>query len=88
MNATKRSRLAARLGIYLVGIMVLSFAIALSVNCNLGVSPVSSLPYVVSQILGISLGNCSILVYTVYIVIQWRQGAWPPDPEAPCPGGR
>lgn len=74
MNSSKVSRLAARMGIYILGLMVLAFAIALSVNCNLGVSPVSSLPYVVSQILGISLGNCSILVYAVYIGIQMILG--------------
>ena len=49
---------------------MLAFGIALSVNSNLGVSPVSSLPYVVSQILGISLGTCTTLVYAVYILLQ------------------
>lgn len=74
MKSSKSAKLAARLGIYCVGLMLLAFAIALSVNCNLGVSPVSSLPYVVSQILNISLGSCSILVYAVYILIQMILG--------------
>ena len=74
MKSSKYSRLGARLGIYIVGLMLISFAIALSVKCDLGVSPVSSLPYVISQIVGISLGTCSILVYTVYILVQMILG--------------
>ena len=70
MKTSKPAQLAARLGIYCLGLLVLAFGIALSVNCRLGVSPVSSLPYVVSQILNISLGTCTTIVYTVYILLQ------------------
>lgn len=41
-----------------------------SVNSNLGVSPISSLPYVVSQILGTSLGTCTTVIYCFYIFLQ------------------
>ena len=70
MKKSKPARLAARLVIYCLGLWILAFGIALSVNSNLGVSPVSSLPYVVSQILGISLGTCTTIVYTLYILAQ------------------
>ena len=71
MKKTKPAQLAARLGIYCLGLLVLAFGIALSVNSKLGVSPVSSLPYVVSQIVNkISLGTCTIIVYAVYILLQ------------------
>lgn len=70
MKNVKPAQLAARLGIYCLGLLVLAFGIALSVNCSLGVSPVSSLPFVVSQILGISLGTCTTIVYSVYILLQ------------------
>ena len=70
MKNLKPAQLAARLTIYCLGLLVLAFGIALSVNCNLGVSPVSSLPYVVSQIIGISLGTCTTLVYGTYVLIQ------------------
>ena len=66
----KNTKLLARLGIYCLGLLILAFGIALAVNSNLGVSPVSSLPYVVSQIAGISLGTCTILVYIGYILLQ------------------
>lgn len=70
MKTTTPAKLAARLGIYCLGLLILAFGIALAVNSNLGVSPVSSLPYVVSQIVGISLGTCTILVYIGYILLQ------------------
>ena len=67
---TNPVKLLIRLGIYCLGLLILSFGIALAVNSNLGVSPVSSLPYVVSQIAGISLGTCTIAVYICYILLQ------------------
>ena len=70
MKTTTPARLAVRLGIYCLGLLILAFGIALSVNSNLGVSPVSSLPFVVSQIAGISLGTCTILIYALYILLQ------------------
>ena len=70
MKTTTPAKLAARLGIYCLGLLILAFGIALAVNSNLGGSPVSSLPYVVSQIAGISLGSCTILVYIGYILLQ------------------
>ena len=70
MEKSKPAQKAARLGIYCVGLLVLAFGITLSVNCNLGVSPVSSLPYVVSQILQVSLGTCTTLVYGLYVLVQ------------------
>ena len=66
----KPAKLAPRLGIYLVGLVVLAFGITLAVNSNLGVSPVTSLPYVVSLVLHVTLGTCTVIVYTCYIFLQ------------------
>ncbi len=66
----KSQKLAPRLIIYLVGLVILAFGITLAVNSNLGVSPVTSLPYVVSQVLNVTLGTCTIIVYTCYIFLQ------------------
>lgn len=70
MKKSTPAQLAARLGIYCLGLLVLAFGITLAVNSNLGISPVSSLPYALSQILNISLGTCSTIVYTLYILAQ------------------
>ena len=67
---TNPVKLLMRLAVYCLGLLILAFGIALAVNSNLGVSPVSSLPYVVSQIAGISLGKCTIAVYIGYILLQ------------------
>lgn len=74
MKKTTPAQLAARLGIYCLGLLILSFGVTLSVNSNLGVSPVSSLPYVVSQILPISLGTCTTAVYALYVLAQMVLG--------------
>lgn len=70
VKKSNSAQLAARLGIYCLGLLILAFGIALSVNCNLGVSPVSSLPYVVSQITKVSLGTCTTIIYALYILLQ------------------
>ena len=70
MKTINPAKLAARLGIYCLGLLILAFGIALAVNSNLGVSPISSLPFVVSQIAGISLGTCTILIYALYVLLQ------------------
>ena len=70
MKIKNPAKLAARLGIYCLGLLILAFGIALAVNSNLGVSPVSSLPYVVSLILNVSLGTCTTIIYALYILLQ------------------
>lgn len=62
--------LMIRSGIYCLGLLFMAFGVALSVNSNLGVSPVNSLPYVISQIVSISMGNCVIIVFCSYILLQ------------------
>ena len=70
MKTIPPMKLAARLGIYCLGLLILAFGIALAVNSKLGVSPVSSLPYVVSLILNVSLGTCTTVIYALYILLQ------------------
>lgn len=70
MKKGNPAQFAARLAIYCLGLLILAFGIALSVNSNLGVSPVSSLPYVVSQITNISLGTSTTIVYALYVLLQ------------------
>ena len=70
MKTINPARLAARLGIYCLGLLVLAFGIALAVNSNLGVSPISSLPFVVSKIVNVSLGTCTTAIYVLYILLQ------------------
>ena len=59
-----------RVLIYILGLFFMAIGVAISVNANLGISPVNSLPYVVSQISGFALSSCVIGVFTVFIVAQ------------------
>ena len=59
-----------RIVIYLAGLFFVALGVAFSVNSNLGVSPVNSLPYVVSRILGKDLGTCVTVIFIGYILIQ------------------
>ena len=70
MKTINPAKLLMRLGIYCLGLLILAFGIALAVNSNLGVSPISSLPFVLSQIVPISLGTCTTLIYILYILLQ------------------
>jgi len=66
----KLKNLGKRTAIYITGLLFLAFGVAFSVNSNLGVSPVNSLPYVVSRISGIEMGTCVISVFSFYLFLQ------------------
>ena len=63
-------KMLMRILLYCVGLMFLAFGVAFSVNSNLGVSPVNSLPYVISLILKVDLGRCIIGVFITYMIVQ------------------
>jgi uncharacterized membrane protein YczE len=56
--------------IYCFALFLLGLGVALSVNSNLGVSPVNSLPYVISQILGVQMGTCVTVIFCLFILLQ------------------
>ncbi len=59
-----------RILVYVLGLLFLAFGVAFSVNSNMGVSPVNSLPYVVSLVSGINMGTCVIGIFSFYILVQ------------------
>ncbi len=59
-----------RVAIYCLGLFLLAMGVAISVNSNLGVSPVNSLPYVISKIINVQLGTCVTAVFCCYILMQ------------------
>ena len=52
--------LKTKIPMYFIGLFVMTIGIALSVKSNLGVSPVSSIPYTMTCVLGIEMGKASI----------------------------
>ncbi len=67
---TKSAGMLRRIVIYLIGMFLMTVGVNLSVLSGLGVSPIDTIPYIVSLISGKSLGLSSTLVFSVYIVLQ------------------
>ena len=62
--------LKVRLPMYFLGLFVMTIGIALSVKSNLGVSPVSSIPYTITCVWGLEMGKATILFHVVLVLIQ------------------
>ena len=60
----------SRIAAYAIGLLILAFGVAFSVNSNLGVSPANSFPYVVCLILNTKMGNCETVIFICYILLQ------------------
>ena len=54
---------------FAVGIFLMTFGIALSCKADLGTSPISSVPWVMSMFLPFSLGDITIMMNIVITVI-------------------
>ena len=59
-----------RLSLLLLGLLLLAFAVAISIRSDLGTSPISSLPYVYSFIVPLSVGTLTILMHIFMIIGQ------------------
>lgn len=56
--------------IYLMGMVILAFGITLNTKTGLGVSPIISIAYCVSEILDWNFGNTTMGLYCVFVVVQ------------------
>lgn len=59
-----------RILLYIVGAILLGFGIVLCVKCEMGVSPINSIPYVAMNLVPMSLGTLSIVFYLVNIAAE------------------
>jgi uncharacterized membrane protein YczE len=66
----KKNKWFARIAAYAIGLLILAFGVAFSVNSNLGVSPANSFPYVVSLIISQKMGTCVTVIFICYILLQ------------------
>ena len=71
LSVVSRPTFAKDLAEMLVSMLVMSFGVVLSVKAGLGASPIASLPNVISEGSGLSLGTTLVLVYSVMIVMEW-----------------
>ena len=66
----EKRTLANRLICYFIGLFIMTVGIAISVKSNLGVSPVSSIPYTLTRCWGIEMGKATILFHCVLVLLQ------------------
>lgn len=59
-----------RVLLYVLGLFLMAFGVAIAANSNLGISPVNSLPYVVSAVVSRDPGTCVTLIFCSYILLQ------------------
>lgn len=52
------------------GLIIMAFGVAFSIQAGLGTSPISSVPYVTSEISGLSVGTTTIIMNFIFVVIQ------------------
>ncbi|MGN0383638.1 MAG: YitT family protein [Eubacterium sp.] len=64
------NKIGSRLFFYLFGLFIMAIGISFSVKSKLGVSPVSSIPYTITCVFGMELGNATILFHTILVLIQ------------------
>lgn len=67
---TKFRKFILRIVVYIIGLFFLALGVVFSINSGLGVSPVNSLPYVISLITGVEIGTMVIIVFSFYILVQ------------------
>lgn len=70
MRKSTPAQWAIRVLLYVLGLLFLAFGVAIAANSNLGISPVNSLPYVVSAVVSRDPGTCVTLVFCSYILLQ------------------
>ena len=59
-----------RILVYVVGMFKLALGLTLNTKANLGVSPIISVPYSISQITGLNFGDLTFVVYAMFVVVQ------------------
>lgn len=55
---------------YVLGLFVMAIGVTFAANSNLGMSPVNSIPAVLSAITNIEMGTCVIIIFSLFIVAQ------------------
>ena len=64
------NKLILRIIIFTLGLFIMAFGVSLSVKANLGISPISCVPYVYSCKFPLTLGQITILFNAVLIMLQ------------------
>ncbi|MDD7739727.1 MAG: DUF6198 family protein [Lachnospiraceae bacterium] len=66
----KIQRNGQRFAVYFAGLVLVSMGIVLCKKCNLGISPISSIPFVLEEILPFSFGTLTMFFHLTNIALQ------------------
>lgn len=69
-DMNKKSNILIRIVFYIAGFLIMTLGIAISVKSNLGVSPVSSIPYTMTCVWGIEMGLATIIFHVILVLLQ------------------
>lgn len=59
-----------RLAVFLIGMFIMALGVGAAVKSNLGISPVNSIPYVLSRVTVFEQGRMTPVVFCVFIMLQ------------------
>ena len=65
-----------RILIYIAGLLTLALGIILNTKAGLGVSPIISISYSISEITKTNFGNMTFVLYGVFVLIEFKSGRW------------
>ena len=66
----RSSNIVVRCIIYFFGLLIMTLGVAVSVKSDLGVSPVSSIPYTMTCVWGIEMGKATIFFHAALVLVQ------------------
>ena len=70
MKNAKENKIISRLICYFLGLFVLTLGIAFSIKADLGVSPVSAVPYAATCVWGVEIGVATMIFQALLVLIQ------------------
>ena len=70
MAASKKTIFAIRVASYALGVIIMTFGIVMAVRSNIGVAPGSLIPYAVSKLSPLTIGQCSALFHVFCVLMQ------------------
>ena len=70
MRKSTPTQWGIRVLFYCIALFFMALGVAFSANSDLGISPVNSLPYVISDIVKMQPGTCVTIVFCFYILVQ------------------
>ena len=70
MRKSTPTQWGIRVLFYCIALFFMALGVAFSANSDLGISPVNSLPYVISDIVKMQPGTCVTIVFCIYILVQ------------------